>query len=239
VWDLIRQNADDLGTAGWDQYYGWGRINVAKTVAAAKIAVPVASDTSKPTTTITAPSSGSTVSGAVTIKANATDNSAVTSVELYKDNTLYATANVSPYTFYWDTTKDTIGTHTLQTKAYDAAKNVGVSGITSVTAVTAPEVGSTTDMVAPKVTISSPKSGTKVKGNGILNISVTASDTSGISSIIIAADGTTLATCANITTCTASWSGKQISNGTHTISATAIDASANKNSAAVATSITK
>ncbi|HKP46531.1 MAG TPA: S8 family serine peptidase [Pyrinomonadaceae bacterium] len=35
VQDLVRQNADDLGPAGWDIHYGWGRVNAAATLCAA------------------------------------------------------------------------------------------------------------------------------------------------------------------------------------------------------------
>ena len=33
---LLKNNSDDLGTAGFDTSFGWGRINAAKAVAAAK-----------------------------------------------------------------------------------------------------------------------------------------------------------------------------------------------------------
>src|SRR5262245_23605322 len=36
VVSLIKQNADDLGSAGYDPYFGYGRINVYRTLAAAQ-----------------------------------------------------------------------------------------------------------------------------------------------------------------------------------------------------------
>jgi len=35
VEELIKQNADDLGSLGFDPYFGFGRINVERTVVAA------------------------------------------------------------------------------------------------------------------------------------------------------------------------------------------------------------
>jgi hypothetical protein len=57
----------------------------------------------------------------------------VTRVELYVDNTLKSTDTVAPYTFSLDTTTLTNGGHTLQTKAYDAAGNIGSSNPIGVT----------------------------------------------------------------------------------------------------------
>lgn len=92
-----------------------------------------AADTTAPSTSITSPTSGATVSGSVTVAASASDNVGVTKVELWKDSALFATDNASPYTFSWDTTKDTNASHTLQIKAYDAVGNVGSSATISVT----------------------------------------------------------------------------------------------------------
>jgi serine protease len=39
VRNVIEQGADDLGDPGWDQYYGWGRINAYKSVEIVKCAV--------------------------------------------------------------------------------------------------------------------------------------------------------------------------------------------------------
>ena len=64
---------------------------------------PGAVDTQSPTVSVTAPANGATVSGNVTVSANATDNLAVTKVEFLVDGSLAATVGASPYTFVWDT----------------------------------------------------------------------------------------------------------------------------------------
>jgi len=90
-------------------------------------------DITAPATSITAPANGATVSGTTTITASATDNVGVTKVELYIDGALQSTDTASPYSWSWNTTAFANGTHTLTTKAYDAALNVGTSASVSVT----------------------------------------------------------------------------------------------------------
>jgi serine protease len=90
-------------------------------------------DTTPPTTSITAPAAGSTVSGTVTVTATATDNVGVTKIELYVDGTLLASGTASPFSASWNTTGAANGTHSLTSKAYDAAANVGTSSAVSVT----------------------------------------------------------------------------------------------------------
>jgi hypothetical protein len=91
-------------------------------------------DTIAPTTSITAPADGATVSGTVLVTATASDAVGVTKVELYVDGGLQTPTDTSaPYEWSWNTTGLANGTHTLVTKAYDAANNVGTSATVSVT----------------------------------------------------------------------------------------------------------
>ena len=96
-------------------------------------AVTSAPDTTAPTTAITAPANGATVSGSTTVNASASDNVGVTTVEFYVDNVLKNTDTSSPYSFAWDTTTYADGSHSLTSKAYDAAGNVGTSATVTVT----------------------------------------------------------------------------------------------------------
>jgi subtilisin family serine protease len=89
-------------------------------------------DTTPPTTSITAPTSGSTVSGTTTISANASDNVGVTRVDFFVGSTLIGSDTTSPYSISWNTTNVANGTHSLTTRAYDAAGNVGNSSSVSV-----------------------------------------------------------------------------------------------------------
>jgi hypothetical protein len=90
-------------------------------------------DTTAPTTTVTAPAAGATVSNTVSVTASASDNVGVTKVEFYLDGTLKSTSTASPYSWSWNTTTVANGSHSLVTKAYDAAGNVGTSATVTVT----------------------------------------------------------------------------------------------------------
>jgi beta-lactamase superfamily II metal-dependent hydrolase len=108
-------------------------------------------DTQSPSTSITAPAGGSTVAGTVSVTASASDNVGVTSVEFYLDNVLQSTDSTSPYSWSWATTASSNGSHTLTSKAYDAATNVGTSGPVTVT-VNNPPPPSGIDMSNYKIT---------------------------------------------------------------------------------------
>src|SRR5207302_639579 len=70
---LLEQNSDDLGTPGYDNYFGWGRVNAYKAVLAARNTLSAA-DITPPTVSISAPLSGATVSGTISVQGTATDN---------------------------------------------------------------------------------------------------------------------------------------------------------------------
>lgn len=81
-------------------------------------------DTQPPTASVTAPSAGATVSGAVTVTAVATDNIGVTGVQFKLDGAnLGGIDTTSPYSVSWDTTAAPNGAHTITAVASDAAAN--------------------------------------------------------------------------------------------------------------------
>jgi hypothetical protein len=90
-------------------------------------------DTTAPTTSITAPAGGSTLSGTATVSANATDNVGVSRVDFFYGGTLIASDTTSPYSVSWNTSSVANGAYSLTSKAYDAAGNVGTSAAVSVT----------------------------------------------------------------------------------------------------------
>jgi hypothetical protein len=91
------------------------------------------SDVTAPTTSITSPTNGQTVSGTIPVSANADDNVGVTLVEFYADNIYIGSDNSSPYQINWNTTNGSNGGHSLISRAYDAAGNVGASSAVNVT----------------------------------------------------------------------------------------------------------
>jgi thermitase len=137
VQDILKQSADDLGVAGWDSQYGWGRVNVARAVnlalsSAGGMTDEQGADTVAPTITILSPSDGDTVAKNVQVKVDAVDNVAVVKVELYVDGKLTSTSTSAPFTVSWNPRKAANGLHTLQCKAYDAAGNIGASQVVTV-----------------------------------------------------------------------------------------------------------
>src|SRR5205807_1812109 len=77
-----------------------------------------------PTDSITSPTSGSTVSGKITVSANASDNVGVVGVQFQLDGAnLGAEATASPYSVSWNTTTASNASHTLTAIARDAAGN--------------------------------------------------------------------------------------------------------------------
>ena len=91
-------------------------------------------DTTPPTTSITSPANGATVSGTVTINATASDNVGVTQMQILIDGAVAASnTNATSLSFSWNTTTVANGSHTIVSKAFDAAGNVGTSSTITVT----------------------------------------------------------------------------------------------------------
>jgi hypothetical protein len=83
---------------------------------------PTTADTTPPIVSIVAPTNGGTVSGTVTVSAQATDNIAVARVEFWINGVLKATDTSAPYSMNWNT-KGLSGTQTIVARAFDAAGN--------------------------------------------------------------------------------------------------------------------
>jgi hypothetical protein len=94
-------------------------------VVSAQLNVNQAAGTSSelpPSVTITSPTSGSTVSGSITIAATATDGDStpVTKIEMYCDSTLIGTVNSGTYLSSYNTALVANGSHTFVAKAFDS-----------------------------------------------------------------------------------------------------------------------
>jgi hypothetical protein len=87
-----------------------------------------------PTVSVSAPAAGATVSGPVTLSANATDAVGVQSVQLRVDGVNVGAADTtSPYSITWDSRAVTNGSHTISAVALDAAGNSAISSNVAVT----------------------------------------------------------------------------------------------------------
>ncbi len=84
-------------------------------------------DTLPPTVSLTAPTSGATVAGTVSLLATATDNVGVLNVDFFVDGTLLSEDASSPYQASWNTTSSANGAHTLFALARDTSGNTATS----------------------------------------------------------------------------------------------------------------
>lgn len=91
---------------------------------------PPSSDTTPPTVSVTSPTGGTTVSGTISVSANASDNVGVTKVEFYIDGVMVSSNTASPYNYSWLTTSYSNASHIVKAVAYDAANNNSSSSVT-------------------------------------------------------------------------------------------------------------
>jgi thermitase len=219
VADILMENSDDLGVTGFDPYFGFGRVNAYRSLLAAidsgAAALPP-EDTTAPSVAITYPSNESTVRGGLTISVSATDDVGVSEVALYVNGSLYATANSSPYNFFWDTTLSSNGTYDIVAVASDLSRNAGQSESVRVYV--------SNDTTAPSVAITYPSNESTVKGG--LTISVSATDDVGVSAVALYVNGSLYAT-ANSSPYNFFWDTAQSLDGDYEIVAVAHDLSGN------------
>ena len=226
---LMYSTAVDLGAAGRDAYYGYGRVDAAAGVQAAAGA-KVTVDTQAPTASIAAPLASATVSGLAIVNVTATDNVGVARVELKVNGNTVAVDSSAPFAFSWDSTGVPNGMSTLIAVAYDAAGNNTASAPVGINVANyvAPPVADTT---SPVVTIANPVSG-RVSGN--VSVVVNASDNSGAAGIsqTLYIDGVKKASGIG-GSLAYSWNTRKATAGNHTIQAIAKDAAGNTASTSV------
>nr|WP_229418221.1 S8 family serine peptidase [Massilia sp. Root351] len=229
VQSLLQSTAVDLGAAGRDAVFGYGRVNAAAAVQAAVGSVQAA-DTQAPAAGIAAPLGGASVSGTVAVSVNASDNVGVARVDLKVNGTVVASDSTAPYAFSWNSTGAVNGIASLVAVAYDAAGNAGTSGTVQV------NVANTTalvpaDTTRPVVAIVNPTAG-NVSGN--VNVAVNASDNAGAAGISLALyiDGV-LKASGKGASLSYNWNTRKIAGGYHTVQSVARDAAGNTSSATV------
>lgn len=211
---LLYSTAVDLGVAGRDSSFGYGRIQAAAAVNAA--AAATVSDTQAPTVVITTPTASASVSGLTTVTVNATDNVGVSRVELLVNGGLVAVDTTTPFQFSWDSSTVAKGMVNLVAKAFDAAGNSQSSTAVAV------NVGGLADTTAPVVNITNPAGGVRVSGTVL--ISVGASDNNGAAGIVqtLYIDGASVASGTGASL-TYSWNTRKAAAGSHVLQAVAKD----------------
>jgi thermitase len=210
---LLEQNSDDLGAAGYDQFFGWGRVNASRAVVAAG-----GGSTTPPTVTISSPAPSSILRATVTVQGNATAPTSLSSIELWVDGAMTSTTTVAAFSFNWDTTTVGNGPHTLTVIAREPS---GVSGQASVNVSVS---NSTLDTAPPSVSISSPANVSTVAG--LVPVQGSATDNVGVVNVQLLVDGTPSGTTSS-SAFSFNWNSSLAANGNHTITVNAADAAGN------------
>ena len=216
--NVLASSSVDLGTPGKDSYFGNGRLDAAAAVAAAGSGSgggPDPADTVAPVVSIAGPTGGM-VSGTVSVSLNASDDTAVTRVELFVDGTLVGTDSTAPYSISWDSSGHANGAAELLAYAYDAENNRGTSQSVSVSV----DNQVVEDTSPPAVFILSPSATTAVSGT--VNIEMFAEDNVSIALVKCYVDGVLKGTT-TADTLSCSWNTRKATVGLHTIRAYAED----------------
>ncbi|HEX8160456.1 MAG TPA: Ig-like domain-containing protein [Pyrinomonadaceae bacterium] len=140
----------------------------------ATVTVTVKHDVTPPTVALTAPAAGATLTGTVTVSANAGDDKAVARVEFYRGTTLLGTDDAAPYSVQWNTSAEVPGAYSLTAKAFDTGNNSATSSAVGVTVA---------DSAAPTVAITSPANNSFVTKKSTVTITATATDNVGVTRV--------------------------------------------------------
>jgi hypothetical protein len=187
-------------------------------------------DTTPPSVNITAPANGATVSGTVTVSANASDNVGVVGVTFFGDGLALGAEDTSaPFSIAVDTTGSSNGPHTLTAVARDAAGNQTTSAAVTVTVSNGPPP----DTTPPTASLTAPANGATVSGT--VTVSANASDNVGVAGVQFTLDGASLGSEDTASPYSVSWNTSGVANGTHTLAAVARDAAGNRTTSTAVT----
>src|SRR5262249_54361264 len=185
-------------------------------------------DATPPTVSMTAPANATTVSGSVTVSANAADNVGVVGVQFLLDGVNPgAEDTTSPYSVTWNTATTSNGSHTISARARDAAGNSATASVTVTV--------NNPDTTPPTVSITAPANAATVIGT--ISVSASASDNNGVVGVQFQLDGANLGAEDTASPYSVSWNSTSTTNGSHTLSAIARDAAGNKSTASVTVTV--
>ena len=167
-----------------------------------------------PSVSITSPYSGAEVMGTVDITAeiNNSGPGGTAGVAFYVDGVFKSSDTSDPYSYGWNTQEVSDGDCTLTAKAYDSEGQEAED-----------EISVTVDNAAatlPAVSITAPAGGTSVSGS--VDIAADASGTYGISGVEFYVDGVFKSTDTSLPY-GYTWDSAEVSDGAHTLKATAFD----------------
>lgn len=182
-------------------------------------------DFTPPTLSITSPQINNTVSGTITVSANATDASGIEKVEFYKDcgraGAPFATDTTAPYQASFDTTQMQDGSNYIKAVAYDlSGQSYGIQGNSKI-ACNYITVLNNSDITPPTISVMMPTNGSTVSSPVIFQVS--AQDNIGIRIIEFYKDGESVP----FATSTMGFVSASLSAGAHTFFARTIDTAGN------------
>ena len=194
------------------------------------IAAPVAVDTTPPTVTIVKPTASSAVASTVDISASATDNTGVSKVDFYVDNTLILSQTTpgtdGNYGLGWDSKSVVNGNHTVKAIATDRASLTKEATVTVAVNNAAETIS---DTIAPVVSFNSPANNSVIKSS--VNIAVNSTDNVAVTKLELRIDGRLVFTYyPNSVSSVNNYYWSNIKKGVHTLTATAYDAAGNSSS---------
>ena len=167
-----------------------------------------------PIVSLTNPAPGELVAGTVDISADATDDHGVTQVEFFVDGASIGVDTAGPYSLPWDSTAVLDGSRAVTATATDT---MGLTASDSISV--------TVDNTSPTVSITSPSDGTTVSGT--IDVTANATDaTSGVTQVEFFLDGASIGVDST-SPYSVSWDTTTVTNGNHTLTATAADVAGN------------
>ncbi|HEY6730583.1 MAG TPA: Ig-like domain-containing protein [Solirubrobacterales bacterium] len=217
------------------------------------------SDTTAPTVSWATPTAGATIKGKLsgsTCEAKASDDRGVQRVVMKVDGATLNTESDAPWNCNFDSTRVGDGTHTLTATAYDSAGNSRTASVSIKVAnapapapipepeptpvpepAPTPEPEPTPTDTAPTIAWAVPTPGATVKGKiDGANCEANASDDKGIEKVVMKVDGATLNTESDAPwNCT--FESTKVSDGAHTLTATAYDSAGNSRTASVTVNV--
>jgi methionine-rich copper-binding protein CopC len=174
-----------------------------------------------PTVSVSAPASGSSVSGDATLTATASDNVGIAQVEFLVNGATVGTPDsTSPYTFTWRTAQIANGAYTITARARDRAGNATTSAPITL------NVNNAADQVAPTATLMHPPGGSRVSGS--VALWATASDNIGVAGVQFQVDGVDVGPADSTSPYQFLLDTQTLADGDHTITAIARDAAGNR-----------
>ena len=186
-------------------------------------------DTTPPSVKISSPAVGAAVRGTITVSGTASDNVQVASVAVSVDGGVYVAAQgTTSWSFALDTRSLADGAHTVTARAKDAAGNASTASVSF-------NSSNAADTTPPVVTIAAPSGGATVGGK--VSVAGTAADAGGLAGVSVSVDGGLYQPATGTSSWTDGVDTSSLVDGTHTITARAIDMSGNAATASVAVDV--